>query len=110
MEMLYNRFDQKEPIVMDAIRESAFFSKMVEGFPATLGAHPNVGETNGLHLNNASITDFYVGLGMLSKLNAALVQSFSICETDCMPENGFASAALEIQFLREVRMLIRESR
>jgi len=69
---------------------------MIEGFPAALGAYPTVGETMGLHLNSAGITDFYVGLGMVSKLNAALVQSFSMCETDCMPENGFATAALEI--------------
>lgn len=33
METLYNRFDQKEPIVIDSIRESAFFVKMVEGYP-----------------------------------------------------------------------------
>jgi hypothetical protein len=92
--------------VIDAIRESAFFSKMIEGYPSSLGTHKETGETTGLHLKDAGITDFYIGLGMLSKLNAALVQSFSNFESDCMPENGFALASLEICFMKEVRNLL----
>jgi len=33
MEQLYMRFDESEPIVIDALRESAFFSQMIEGYP-----------------------------------------------------------------------------
>lgn len=36
MEQLYQRFDESEPIVLDSLREQAFFQKMVEGYPSKL--------------------------------------------------------------------------
>ena len=36
LEQLYNRFDESEAIVIDALRESAFLVKMVEGYPLRL--------------------------------------------------------------------------
>ena len=73
MENLYNRFDQKEPIVIDSIRESAFFAKMVEGYPFALDDSKQIGEVTGLHLAAGEpITDFYMSMGMVPRLNAAI--------------------------------------
>ena len=41
MEQLYLRFDESEPIVLDALRESAFFKKMIEGYPNKLTTDVN---------------------------------------------------------------------
>lgn len=74
LKQLYERFDESEPIVIDALREKAYFHKMVEGYPTKLGTQPMEGMTlMGTHLNNCNIIDFYQCMTPFSKFNAALV-------------------------------------
>lgn len=53
LEKLYNRFDQKEPIVIDALRENAHFIQLVEGYPSEFNAKStqDLGSKVGLHVS-----------------------------------------------------------
>jgi len=77
LEQLYNRFDESEAIVIDALRESAFLVKMVEGYPLRLTQLQDEKLLLGSHLPECNLTDFYVAFQTVSKINAALAQSFA---------------------------------
>ena len=72
-EELYKRFDQKEPIIIDALRENAFFQKMVEGYPVKFKMEESKSNKMGLHMAGAGLTDFFQSMNQLSKFNAALI-------------------------------------
>ena len=77
VEQLYNRFDESEAIVIDALRESAFLVKMVEGYPLRLDQLQDEKSLMGSHLPDCNLTDFYMAFQTVSKINAALSQSFA---------------------------------
>ena len=72
MDQLYLRFDESEPIVIDALRESAFFQKMVEGYPLKLMPHDPQHASIGQHTPECNLTDFYESYQVVSKFNASL--------------------------------------
>jgi hypothetical protein len=109
LKQLYERFDESEPIVIDALREKAYFHKMVEGYPTKLSQSPMEGcSLMGTHLNSCNIIDFYVCMQPFSKFNAALVQSFEDLERETQPEHGFASICLETAMIKQARLSLRQ--
>lgn len=42
----------------------------------------------------------------VTKLNAALAQSFQDLESETMPENGFAAACLEVNMIKKARFFL----
>lgn len=73
MEQLYLRFDESEPIVIDALRESAFFQKMIEGYPQKILPADEKIAAIGQHTPDCNITDFFESMSVVSKFNASLV-------------------------------------
>ena len=94
VETLYNRFDQKEPIVIDCLRENAFFVKMVEGYPDKISQKPSIGTDLG-YPDEDGLTDFYENIEILPRFNAVIYQIMDQMEKDTLPENSFALSCLE---------------
>jgi hypothetical protein len=108
IEQLYNRFDESEHIVIDALRESAFCSKMIEGYPAQLCQLKDGQLMIGTHTPDVNMTEFYECFESISKLNAALYQGFQELEKETSPENGFAVACLEVCMMKYARDVLRK--
>jgi len=90
MEDLVHKKDQKEPIIQDAIREQAFFTKQLEGYPLYFEKETIPGASLGLRVGQIGTLDFFESLSIVPKINAALFQAFEhICDA-LKPENGLA--------------------
>ena len=72
MEDLASKRDQKEPIIQDAIREQAFFTKQLEGYPSYFTGEKFQGATLGLHMDQVGLLDFFESLAIVPKINASL--------------------------------------
>ena len=72
MEDLVAKHDQKEPIIQDAIREQAFFTKQLEGYPTYFTQEKFQGATMGLHTEQVGLLDFYESLTIVPKINASI--------------------------------------
>jgi hypothetical protein len=86
---------KREPIIIDALREAAFFEKQREGYPWAFGKTKLPGKTAGLHTRKIGLIDFYDSMACITTVNAALVQAFSEINMTVRPENGFAESCLE---------------
>jgi len=53
---------KRDPIIIDAIREAAFFEKATEGYPVVFSKTRMPGKTAGLHTRDIGLTDFYDSL------------------------------------------------
>ena len=73
MEDLVNKKDMKEPIIKSAIREQAFFTKQMEGYPSYFMKEKCPGMEFGLHTGeDIGMLDFYESLSIVPKINASL--------------------------------------
>ena len=62
----------------------------------------------GLHIDKIGMLDFYESYTFVPKVNASLYQVFEqICDA-VKPENGLATSALELCFIREARLKLME--
>lgn len=108
MEQLYLRFDESEPIVIDALRESAFFQKMVEGYPLKLELPNESFASMGQHTPDCNLTEFFESYQVVSKFNASLEQAFADLEKETTPENGFAVTCIQVCMLKKARLVLRQ--
>lgn len=93
--------------MIDALRERAFFQKIIEGFPKKMVKADTKQKLQGFPLTDCNITDFYVCMNPIAKLNASLAQSYQDLENETYPENGFAAACLEHQLMKHARYFLR---
>ena len=106
---LVNKKDQKEPVIQDAIREQAFFTKQMEGYPTYFIGEKYLGSTMGLHCGNVGLLDFYESLTIVPKIYACLHQAFEQTVDALKPENGLATSILELCLLKEARLKLLET-
>ena len=61
-----------DSVVVDAIREKAFFSKQTEGNPAYFSELKESGTKLGLHTDSVGLLDFYESFSIFPRVNAAM--------------------------------------
>ena len=91
---------------MDSIRESAFFTKQLEGYPSPFHPEKFGGASIGLYNDKIAITDFYESFKMVPKITASLFQAFDTLDNTLKPENGTARSAIELNMIQEARLLL----
>lgn len=99
-----------DSVVLDALRERAFFSKQMEGYPAYFSEMKEAGSNLGLHTSSVGLLDFYESLSIYPRINAALYQTFEELINVNKPENGLATSALEMELYKEARLIIKQLR
>jgi hypothetical protein len=82
---------------------------MVEGFPRPFAKIPLL-QPQGQHIPECGVQDFFDSLSMVTRFNAAIVQSLDELERETFPENGFAATCLEVCFLKKARMTLKQQR
>ena len=110
MEDLASKRDQKEPIIQDAIREQAFFTKQLEGYPSYFTGEKFQGATLGLHMDQVGLLDFFESLTIVPKINASLFQAYEALSDALKPENGLACSVLETGLVQGARLALAEQR
>lgn len=72
MEELNEKQPRRDPIVIDALREMAFYEKQREGYPAFFSKIKFPSKDAGLHSGDIGVTDFFDSLSGIATVNAAL--------------------------------------
>jgi hypothetical protein len=94
---LFKNNREKEPVVIDALRQQARFIKIEEGYPHFLTESKNAKKLVkfGLDSPDTPILDFYEGLTWVSKIYSILDIVYDECIDIHKPDNGFARSALQ---------------
>jgi hypothetical protein len=72
MEELCEKQPRRDPIIIDALREMAYYEKQREGYPTFFSKTTMPSKVAGLHSGEIGLTDFFDSLSGLATVNAAL--------------------------------------
>ena len=59
IEELCENQPRRDPVIIDALREMAFYEKQREGYPSFFSKTKLPGKTAGLHSREVGLTDFF---------------------------------------------------